>query len=610
MAQDLAEPDLDPQKFGFKAHYLGLLNQAGFAVPPGIVLGEHEQLATADVVAGVAYAVRSSGIEEDSFAHSFAGSFVSEIGPVGFDEIGAAVQRVRAAAGARAGVIVQRLVDAEFAGVAFSVDPTSYGTDTQMISWVPGLGGPLVAGEVTGTSVVYSRTRREILGGKWCVAEERLHELSGGMDELATLLAGPVDIEWCIERGTGRLYFLQVRPIVLPRAGLYDVSRLGNLLALPAVVSGHPKLQLRREALDAGVMMTPAVVLVGTAREIPAPQAVERSAAAAGSSVVLLHPFTVDNQVVREFSNVDDSDISVFTATCRRYSVRQYPSFDGIVTTQRRVLDIGLNQAALSIVLEQEIWNAWTTGIVRRLESGYIIEVALGHFVPKGYVDTSTYFVNDDLNVIDRREVLQKAAYHFVNGHVIREDHPEDLPALDARQVAQVIGALRPLLARHPSLAYEFGITAKGAAGQVYLIDAAESDAANSPLSAAAFRDGVVSHGTAEGIVMDLRHDRRQDLNAHLYGRTPAAAPEEPTVFIASRASVDLLGLLYACAPGSGFVFEEASLLAHFAVVLRELGVAGIVLPASEVDLLARSGTARINTRSTPMVSMTVGRGS
>jgi len=116
-------------------------------VPEGVILmksGETEKELKAHLPAG-RLAVRSSGFSEDSQSASFAGLYETVLGVQGLAETTAAVQRCfasfsnqrsetyRATRGngpSGGTVIVQRLIDAEAAGVAFTIDPE----ETEMTS--------------------------------------------------------------------------------------------------------------------------------------------------------------------------------------------------------------------------------------------------------------------------------------------------------------------------------------------------------------------------------------------------------------------------------------------------------------------------------------------
>ncbi|OGQ09890.1 MAG: hypothetical protein A2138_10995 [Deltaproteobacteria bacterium RBG_16_71_12] len=206
------------------------------------------------------FAVRSSAVAEDSVDRSFAGLFVSELGVRGEAELFAAVARCLASALAprvraygrasglapdqppRMAVIVQRLVEADAAGVLFTVDPVRGSDDVSVVEAVPGLGEPLVSGRaaadlyridvgsgavleraiadkksalvVDGPRVVErvldpSAARRSVL------SDDEARALVALGQQLQERLGYPLDIEWA--RTGGRFVLVQARPITAIR---------------------------------------------------------------------------------------------------------------------------------------------------------------------------------------------------------------------------------------------------------------------------------------------------------------------------------------------------------------------------------------------------------
>lgn len=221
----------DAVSVGRKAAVLGELMAAGFEVPDGAVVPADAEL-PADL-AGIGrllgpgpYAVRSSGVAEDGADASFAGQYDSDLN-VPAEGLADAVARcwasadsarIRAYAGGRVAtgglaVLIQRMVDADAAGVAFTADPVTGERDTILVSAVTGLGDRLVSGEVS--------------GDEWAVreglAERRRTDVPEAIDaatvlavadlaqRVASYLGAPQDIEWAV-RG-GAVQVLQARPI-------------------------------------------------------------------------------------------------------------------------------------------------------------------------------------------------------------------------------------------------------------------------------------------------------------------------------------------------------------------------------------------------------------
>jgi len=187
--------------------------------------------------------------------------------------------------------------------------------------------------------------------------------------------------------------------------------------------------------------------------------------------------------------------------------------------------------------------------------------------------------------------VAQTKVYQFVDGHVVVEQPAEATFDLTDEQIEICLRQLAPALDGDDSL--EFGIARLGEELSCYLIDVAESEVLDLPVDDLG-SSGAVSYGSCEGRVVDLRGLQQERLDAHLLEAAGTMDGDEPLIYLARTASVDLLGLVR---EGSrcGFVFENASLLAHLPVVLRERGVAACVAGAEEMAAAAVAGRARLS---------------
>ena len=124
-------------------------------------------------------AVRSSGLDEDGTEHSFAGQFESYLYRRGVEGIVDAIGRCwasafsernfayRAAIGKsdavpRMGVIIQRMIDSESAGVAFSRNPLDPGDrESLIVESVWGQGEAIVSGKLDSDHFIVNRSTRE-----------------------------------------------------------------------------------------------------------------------------------------------------------------------------------------------------------------------------------------------------------------------------------------------------------------------------------------------------------------------------------------------------------------------------------------------------------------
>ena len=135
-------------------------------------------------------------------------------------------------------VVVQRMVEAEVAGVLFTCDPVRQRRDRMVVEAVLGLGEAAVSGAVTPDHYVLARdgkvkrahvavqpfaivplpdggTEERALsaeeGGAQKLSEELLRELARIGDDLEQRLGGPQDVEWALQGG--ELFVLQARPV-------------------------------------------------------------------------------------------------------------------------------------------------------------------------------------------------------------------------------------------------------------------------------------------------------------------------------------------------------------------------------------------------------------
>jgi phosphohistidine swiveling domain-containing protein len=221
---------------GGKAAGLGELIRHGERVPPGfcVTTEAHDLgvLPEAEIVAAYArlgagpVAVRSSATAEDLPDASFAGQHDTFLGVTGAAEVLAAVARCwdslhapRAVAyreahdidhgAVRMAVVVQRMVDAETAGVLFTANPLTGSRAEMLVDAAPGPGTIVVDGATEVDHYVLGAVP-PAAGG--CVPPERLAELRALGERLQDRAGCPQDVEWAIDR-SGTLWSLQSRPI-------------------------------------------------------------------------------------------------------------------------------------------------------------------------------------------------------------------------------------------------------------------------------------------------------------------------------------------------------------------------------------------------------------
>lgn len=216
--------------FGGKAAHLAALLSGGFEVPDGFAIAPGAPLdgvrAHLDALGDIALAVRSSALDEDGDTASFAGIYDSVVDVRGPAAVADAIARVRESAlssralayrdsgtPVRMGVVVQRLVRADCAGVMFTADPVTGDRDVRLVTATHGLGEALVSGERGGEEWLVrggTPVRRRALPQP-ILSEEQVRALVAIGERVAAHFGVPQDIEWVIEGG--RISLVQARPI-------------------------------------------------------------------------------------------------------------------------------------------------------------------------------------------------------------------------------------------------------------------------------------------------------------------------------------------------------------------------------------------------------------
>ncbi|MCC7526965.1 MAG: phosphoenolpyruvate synthase, partial [Candidatus Melainabacteria bacterium] len=235
-----------PQLTGNKATNLSRLKEAGFAVPSfvtilpsafsdearwqdDLLVDELKEAHAKFQVGEALLAVRSSAIDEDGDATSFAGQLDSFLNVKSESVIASAKTVWLSGSSERLqtyckkmgiekssdgpAIIVQKMVNAKVAGVAFSADPITGNRATVVINAVTGLADRLVAGEVGGDLFYVhdsgSILRTETQGAK--LSDDILLEIARNARKIESLFGCPQDIEWAHD-GV-QLFILQARPI-------------------------------------------------------------------------------------------------------------------------------------------------------------------------------------------------------------------------------------------------------------------------------------------------------------------------------------------------------------------------------------------------------------
>jgi pyruvate,water dikinase len=276
----LASSDL--ARAGGKAFNCARLKQAGFPVPDGLVVfadAADEAIATVSthewfdgVRSDCLFAVRSSGIGEDSPAQSFAGIHETYLN-VRRGELAAAVAACRASArsprayayrqasgldvdSTAIGVLIQRMIPAEVSGVGFTVNPLTGQGDEIVINAARGLGEALVSGSIDPDEYIVRKRTRELLlrrvsGVEAAMREDEIDALASLLEKIEGHYGAPQDVEWCCD--DAGLWIVQSRPVTAASpADAPDIEwTRANLAEVMPDLTSPQALEIFEELLNA-----------------------------------------------------------------------------------------------------------------------------------------------------------------------------------------------------------------------------------------------------------------------------------------------------------------------------------------------------------------------
>jgi phosphohistidine swiveling domain-containing protein len=193
-------------------------------IPKVILEALHNGVADLD---GNQVAVRSSAVAEDLPGASFAGQYETILNVHGEEALEAAVLQCWASAfspqvvsyremkglpAKKMAVLIQKMVPADAAGVAFSANPVSGDRDEVVVNAVRGLGERLVSGEVSPDEWMAKKGKVECQRApEEAIQADIVRVIAEMAKQVESHFGTPQDIEWAL--ADGELYVLQARPI-------------------------------------------------------------------------------------------------------------------------------------------------------------------------------------------------------------------------------------------------------------------------------------------------------------------------------------------------------------------------------------------------------------
>ena len=414
----------DAPRVGGKAANLGELKRAGFKVPDGFVVvgGPGAELGDAfRALGGGPVAVRSSAMAEDLAEASFAGQYETFLDVQDLEALRKAIRDCRESAssarvasyranraelaGLEIAVLVQRMVPADSAGVAFSANPLTGDRSEVTISAVRGLGERLVSGEAQADEwVVRESEAQRRRSSEGAITAEQAVAVALLAVSAAAHFGRPQDIEWAF--AGAELYLLQSRPMtalpspvewIAPRVnGLHPPGpsywmrnlRLGEWLPEPVTPLFEDWLLRlisrgfgRGTHADSGLTTGLRYAIVnGWYYSTPEPELRLRDLLQA----VLSRPLSMYrfiSSIVKQTGDPELAERRFFSTVVRRWRNQTLPRYRELVETSAAQLDAASLDEVIAIVdrvgeaAGEQLWALAIGG-----GSAWKIEVALGRF--------------------------------------------------------------------------------------------------------------------------------------------------------------------------------------------------------------------------------------
>ncbi len=140
-------------------------------------------------------------------------------------------------------VIIQKMIQPNYSGVIFSIDPSSETRNYTIIEMVKGLGEKLVSGKVIPTKIfIRKKTRRiDLKLGNLNIEKKTINQLMETVEKIEKIYNKPMDIEYAITKDN--CYILQARPITansqLPKTFDLSLTRQKSIIDIEIYYKGE-----------------------------------------------------------------------------------------------------------------------------------------------------------------------------------------------------------------------------------------------------------------------------------------------------------------------------------------------------------------------------------
>lgn len=604
------------EDYGAKAYWLDWMQRQGICVPHSFFIPimdreiwklDEEKEKLRESLWGLirrisdgkkSFAVRSSAEQEDGVWESHAGRFKTFLDVKDPEDIYRKILQVAASGedGDRLGVIVQEMIPAAYSGIIFSSEPGRGSKSELLISAVSGRGNRLVSGIEAGEDIRVRCTANtmEIVSGQLRVEESRLSELSKLAKRMERKLKFPVDMEWCVEKETNKLYLLQCRPMtgIFARENVVVPVEKNAVEKAPFDLSDTHLIDLKELAGKYHILTPDSFFFFCNclSEEMPeVPFNFHKSSFYSGYSIALLSPQLEEQKAPLLVGN----KTAVYaTAKCYRFGIRNMADYENLTACLADLYKLAYPIQWSCSFLIQELWRTRYSGMLQQTEDGGIIEISRGFFQTKGALSVNTYLLDGNGKVTYSKECRQEKYVDIIEGCILEYYNNEnDVLSFSHTYIESLwdhfIGITKSIL--EP---IEFGIL-EDEQMTPYLMGRFGGNRVN--ITAHTMERGVLSAGRITGKLVKLS-DYEGWIQEH-------EVLEESVIFYLDKPDIQWQKLLEQYpASRMGFLFWEGALLCHLAILLRERQIPAV--RGVSGSLLKEGALYRLDTGSSEVLSL------
>ena len=569
----------DREVYGGKAYWLSWLNQNNFNIPPAIFIPinclntkKNIQKTVTDFfkneinIQTVKFAVRSSATTEDGLYSSQAGKFNSI---TNISSIELAVNKISEIQNNKnnIGVIIQEYIKASYSGVIFSTNPNTGNRNELLINYTKGNSENLLNGDEIGKEIKILHSELDnISKEKFEINYKILQELVIITKQIEKQLKFPVDIEWCVDKKTNKLFIVQCRPITNLRFFKSELIKveINNLDRIPQEIQKNDKVKLRLTASNNKVLTTNAFLMLINYEDYQKINILEE----------------INNQISQNQLNLGYCEVLIKPSVLNGGVLRMFSANSNNSLAKRidEMLKITFEKYWQAVIIFHELYDLHYMGIIKKINSNYLIEVSYGGFIQKGITEFSQYIVNAKLKIESKSELIQKFAYEIDNGKIKAVPINKKIE-LSEILLERIIKTFTPFIDKN--LTIEFGISKCSNDYTPYLIDYIED---NTNILLENISDGIVSKGNIKGNVININinNEWSKSIQTHFHdGKDYTNISKDKTeniIFVADKPHISLVEILEKYDNKKiGFIFKEASILSHLCILLRENEIPAII---------------------------------